>query len=249
MLRAEKFDLVLDFKDTLLPYLLGKPSNNWWLNRQARKIPSRYERYQHIIKLLHLPTVDFSYLPLYVREDNDRLMRKLHSKGLFNVQNILLISPGARFLMKRWPARYFAALISSIVKKEEMAVILVGDDFDCAAAHEIEPLLTNMDVINLCGKITQKELAILVERARLVISNDSATMHFASFYKRPVVGIFGPTNVAKYGSSLPTARIARLDLHCIPCEESICKYKRECLEKLTPEKVLPLALELLQKTI
>ncbi len=248
-LRTLKVDFVLDFRNTLIPYLLGCPSKSLWLNGRLRKIPSRYERYKLLKKLLSLPDVAPSDFPLYEIRDNDSLMRKLHSKGLFNLQNILLAAPGARLKTKRWPSQYFAELIRDILKKEDMIVVLVGDSFECDIAQDVERLLEGYEVINLCGKINQKELVILIERARLVLSNDSAVMHFSNYFQRPTVAFFGPTNVIKYGTSLPTLRIARLDLECSPCEQSKCFRKRECLEKLMPKDVLPLALELLQGRI
>lgn len=246
-LRKRKFDFVLDFRNTLIPYFIGRPSKSLWLNAQLRKIPSRYERYGCLKKLLSLPDVSTQFFPLYEKEDNDSLMRKLHSKGLYNVQNILLVAPGARLKTKRWPAQYFAALAKDIIAKEDMVVILVGDLLECAVAHDVEQGLEGYDVINLCGKIRQKELVILVERARLVLSNDSAVMHLANYFQRPIIAFFGPTNVIKYGAVLPTLRIARLDIDCMPCEKSKCFKNRECLEHLMPQDVLPLAWELLQK--
>ena len=245
-LRAKKVDFVLDFRNSLIPYLIGRPSKSLWLNAQLRKVQSRYERYILLKKLLLLPDVPPSFFSLYERGDNDSLMQKLHSKGLFNIQNLLLVAPGARLKTKRWPSRYFAALVKTIIEKEDMMVILVGDSFECDVANHVEQLLEGCDVINLCGKTTQKELVILIERARLVLSNDSAVMHLANYFKRPIVAFFGPTSVTKYGTSLPTLRIAQLDLECVPCERSKCVKNRECLEKLTPQAVLPLALELLR---
>ena len=48
--------------------------------------------------------------------------------------------------------------------------------------------------VDLVGKTSLKHLAALLERASLVVANDSGPMHIASALNRPLVVPFGPTN-------------------------------------------------------
>ena len=50
------------------------------------------------------------------------------------------------------------------------------------------------EVIDLSGKTDLLTLAALVRRARLLITVDSAPMHFAAAWETPQVALFGPTN-------------------------------------------------------
>ncbi len=53
---------------------------------------------------------------------------------------------------------------------------------------------TRSDVIDLSGKTDLLSLAALVRKARLLITVDSAPMHFAAAWGTPQVVLFGPTN-------------------------------------------------------
>jgi ADP-heptose:LPS heptosyltransferase len=50
------------------------------------------------------------------------------------------------------------------------------------------------DVIDLSGKTDLLTLAALVRKARLLVTVDSAPMHFAAAWGTPQVVLFGPTN-------------------------------------------------------
>lgn len=233
-----KYDFVIDFRNSLIPYLIFRPSRSLALNHMVRKIQSRYERIDFLIEYFELTRSDSSFLPLYRDSDNDSILRKVHSKGLFNVQNMLIVAPGSRGTEKRWPYLFFVELIRKIQQRYEMPVVLLGDSFDKGIADLLEAKLDEYDVVNLCGKITQNELAVIIEKARLVISNDSAIMHLANFYRRPTVGIFGPSNADHYGLESEKSRIARLD--------KVDFSKNPAFENLHPKYILPLALELLE---
>jgi ADP-heptose:LPS heptosyltransferase len=50
------------------------------------------------------------------------------------------------------------------------------------------------DVIDLSGKTDLLTLAAVVGKARLLVTVDSAPMHFAAAWETPQVVLFGPTN-------------------------------------------------------
>jgi heptosyltransferase-3 len=50
------------------------------------------------------------------------------------------------------------------------------------------------EVIDLSGKTDLLTLAALVRKARLLVTVDSAPMHFAAAWETPQVVLFGPTN-------------------------------------------------------
>lgn len=245
-LLKEHFDFVLDFRNTLIPYLVGQPSKSLALNNQLRRIRSRYERYKKLLELLDLPCVDVAHMPLYGQNDQDSLMRKIHSQGLFNLQNMVVVSPGARLPLKRWDDAHFAELIKRIKSTYDMDVVLVGDSFDAESIHAVEEQLRNIECVVFAGKLSQKELAVLIERARLVIANDSAIMHLANYYSRSVIGIFGPTDPAKYGHVSLTSRVASCNLSCQPCEKSVCE-SAACMHDLSVEDVYSFVEELMER--
>ena len=54
-------------------------------------------------------------------------------------------------------------------------------------------------VIDAIGRTSIATLMALVERSSLVIGSDSACVHMAVGFDRPLVALYGPTDVAKVG--------------------------------------------------
>jgi ADP-heptose:LPS heptosyltransferase len=247
MLSAEKYDFILDFRNSMVPYLLAKPSGSLSLNRALKKIDSRYKRYEALRTILQLPETDTRLLHLYTSLDCERLTELLRSRGVYSLQNIFLISPGARSHLKRWKAQYFAHVANAVCAQKELTVILVGDSYDADACRDVEALIETADVINLAGKITPRQFAFLVERSHVVLSNDSATMHLANYYSRPVVGVFGPTDPQKYGYISERSKVAAIDREWREVDALSDDEKRSLFDALTPDKVIPLVNELLNR--
>ena len=244
-LRAERYDFVLDFRNSLIPYLIGRPSRSLWLNAMVKKIPSRYQRIERLIELLGLPEPDPNELHLYSSLDCERLIRSLRSKGVYSLQNLLVIAPGARWELKQWPAEHFAKLITLLTEAWDLVPVLVGDAADRETCERVETMTDSAECINLCGKNPVGQFTFLVERARLVISNDSAAMHLANYYRRPVIGIFGPTDPEKYGYTSERSRIARPEKSWEDIQSLSDESKRKELAAIRPEYVFSLARELL----
>jgi ADP-heptose:LPS heptosyltransferase len=86
---------------------------------------------------------------------------------------------------------------------------------------------------------TLLELAALLERCSLMVSNDSGPMHIAAAMGTPVVGIFGPTNPrlqGPYGAKAVTVRNESLD--CLGCNLVVCPIGNPCMKDLTVQTVL-----------
>jgi len=245
-LKRKKYDFVLDFRNSMIPYLIGVPSGSLLLNAKINKIESRYKRYAYLLELLDLKENAMPRLNLYSKENRENFIKKIHSKGIFDLSNILLVGPGARYKFKRWPATYFVCLIKKILAKTNMQVVLVGDCFDKETCREISIGLIDVDVVDLSDVVNMNELSFLVERARLVLSNDSALMHLANYCKRPVLGIFGPTNPSQYGLVSETAQIVAPPNIFFVNAKSTDEDKMRSLSLVTPEKAFEVVLKLIK---
>ena len=93
---------------------------------------------------------------------------------------------------------------------------------------------------NSCG------VGALMQRAALVITNDSASLHLASALYIPTVAIFGPTDADKYGPTATQSRTIRRHLFCSPCEQALCRFSHECMRFISAEEVYEAAKQLLR---
>ena len=103
-----------------------------------------------------------------------------------------VICPGASAPVKRWPAERFAKIADYLIESHGWDVHVCGgadEDVDCqkmiAASNHPEKIISHV------GKTTFAEWSAIIEYARLVVGNDSATMHIAAGHRVPAVCIAG----------------------------------------------------------
>jgi ADP-heptose:LPS heptosyltransferase len=94
--------------------------------------------------------------------------------------------------------------------------------------------------VNLVGKTDLRQLVALLERAALVIANDSGPTHIAAALGRPLVTPYGPTNPVRTGPHGRDDSVIRLDIACSPCYSRKCSHT-SCLNWLGIDPVLTLA--------
>ncbi|MBL0926277.1 MAG: glycosyltransferase family 9 protein [Phycisphaerales bacterium] len=118
-----------------------------------------------------------------------------------------VIAPGAKWAGKRWPADRFAALIRAMLAESGTldAVAVVGTKDERGQCQPVLDLARrDRRVVDLMGRTSVGVLMAAIERARLVVANDSAAVHMAVGFGRPLVALYGPTRidlVGPYGRS------------------------------------------------
>ena len=147
-----------------------------------------------------------------------------------------VLMPGTNWETKRWPVEKFAGLVGPLRERFGLECVLAGGADAMAMAKDLP------GVMNLAGKTSLKQLTALLERAELVVANDSGPMHIAAALGRPLVTPFGPTNPVRTGPYGRMESVVRLDIPCSPCYSRYCSH-RSCLRWLGIEPVLRLAEE------
>ncbi|MBA3831383.1 MAG: putative lipopolysaccharide heptosyltransferase III [Chthoniobacterales bacterium] len=109
--------------------------------------------------------------------------------------DFIVIHPGSARAEKFWEARRWAEVANEFQAKEPARFVVTGgssameqDHIAQIKAHVQQPL------VDLSGRIDLLTLAALIQRARLLITVDSAPMHLAAAFGTPQVVLFGPTN-------------------------------------------------------
>jgi heptosyltransferase-1 len=153
-----------------------------------------------------------------------------------------VLAPGTNWPTKRWPIDRFAALPALLKQRFDLDSIVIGGPNETALARQIPSAL------NLAGQTNLRQLCALVERAAVVISNDSGPMHIAAAMNRPLVALFGPTNPTRTGPHDRPDAVLRLGLPCSPCYSRKCSHQ-SCLQWLTIDPVLQAIESQLQKAI
>lgn len=157
-------------------------------------------------------------------------------------KDIIAIAPGSVWSTKRYPIESYRELVESLIKKNE-TVILIGSKEDKTLCEYISTDLGDK-VKDLAGELSVVETICLLERAKLLVTNDSAPTHFGMCADIPVLTIYCST-VADFGFypyNQKSRYISYDNLDCKPCGVhgyDKCPIKTfPCGRKLTPDNVL-----------
>ena len=103
--------------------------------------------------------------------------------------------PGSARAEKFWEATRWAETIDHCAGATGMACVVTGgrSSIEQAQIAAIQAAARSRP-IDLSGKTNLLSLAALVRKARLLVTVDSAPMHFAAAWNTPQVVLFGPTN-------------------------------------------------------
>ncbi len=144
---------------------------------------------------------------------------------------------GAYGTAKRWPEERFAEVVGSLAAHGEADVVLVGTA-DAAGQQERIARLARAPVIRAAGRTDAIQLAAILARSRLLLTNDTGPMHLASAVGTPVVALFGSTDPAVCGSRGGPATVLYEKVACSPCYLRECPVPgHPCLDRLPVDRV------------
>jgi ADP-heptose:LPS heptosyltransferase len=167
-------------------------------------------------------------------------------------QRLVIIQPGASDARRCWPAARFAAVADALV--EEGALVAInGSAGEAALAGQVLGAMHHR-AIDLSGKTTLGALCGLLERAALVVSNDSGPLHMALALERPCVGIYWFTNLVESAPLCQGWHRAALStrVDCPVCgQENLatrCGHDVSFVDDVTLEEVTALAIDSFRAT-
>ncbi len=237
-LKADRYDLVVDLRQTLFSVFLGARDRSSLFAKPPKSLVHMKDRHLWKLKSLGLDIDDTRGPSVMFSEDDRNYVNRLFNRWqIKDGQLIVALSPGARNMTKRWEKEAYRQLAGRLPKEYNAKIIMVGDRQDELLAQEIISRIEPAP-LNAAGKTGIGQLAFLLTKCRLLVSNDSAPMHLAWAVNTPVVAIFGPTSHKKYAPAGPDDIMLRKDLACSPCEKSLCpKGTRRCMKLISAEDV------------
>ncbi len=125
-----------------------------------------------------------------------------------------VLVPGSAWETKRWHVEGFRRTVRYLGGRGYHVVLLGGPE-DAAINRRVAD---GLDVIDLAGKTSISDAMTIVEHAKLVVCNDSMSLHMASAFKIPTVAVFCATSLALgFGPWKNNARVVEKKLDCKPC--------------------------------
>ena len=212
--RAEKYDLVVDFqgamKSAILAQLSGATKRYGFAEAWEKPASLFYTHPIHVeqrhvvnrnvalaVQVAKKEFNDFQGGFYKLGPENDdlqlwaaRKLRQLDLAGQFAILN-----PGAGWGAKQWPADRYAEVARALGQLGMRSLINYGPG-EQALAQEVE---SKSEGHAIAASFTISELIAITQRASLFIGGDTGPMHLAALMHVPVVAIFGPTDPARNG--------------------------------------------------
>lgn len=196
------------------------------------------DRYLRVGTLLGFETTspDFTLPPRPEAEAIvERLLREVCGAG---AAAPVVIAPAALWETKRWRPESFAAVARHFLALGR-PVLLVGAPGEVAECDHIAAMAPGAQV--LAGRTSLADLAALLARAGVILTNDSGPMHLAAALGRPVIAVFGPTHPVWVGPYGRPDSVRRAGTACSPCylrDLSRCPHDHACMREVAPQTVI-----------
>lgn len=259
-LQEEDFDYVIDLHHNLrtlkVKRALGKSSfsfnklniEKWLLTTfKYNKLPDVHivDRYLETVSSFGVKN-DGAGLDYFISKDEALNISDIPTSHHAGYIGIVI---GATYNTKRYPVHKVKELCALV----DHPIILLGGKEDYDNACEIASI-DPIKIYNACGKFSLNESADIVQKAKLIVSNDTGLMHIAAAFKRPIISLWGNTvpefgMYPYYGNNYLSRReqtpydiIEIKNLKCRPCSK--IGYKKcplghfKCMENIQPEIIL-----------
>ncbi len=206
-----------------IPCRVGfRQSPGWFLYHQTAVRDTRAHEVERILSLLRAFSLEprqYAGRPrvTYGEAARHKARALLRRHRLDTPQPLFLVCPGSVWFTKRWTVEGYAGLVRTL-ERDYGRVLICGSPDDRAVTQAVQRRAGGRGV-DLAGQADLQTFVALLDRARVVVSNDSAPMHLAVARGVPVVAIFCATTPSLgYGPYSPHSFIVeRNALGCRPC--------------------------------
>jgi len=207
-------------------------------NKNLHPLTSTFERYRNVF---HDLGFDFKLDFTGIFPNQPVLAQNILSMTGPKKEKWIGIAPFASYFNKMYPLQKMEEVIQSLLKDVGNRLIVFGGPEDASAITTWAEKYPG--IIIAAGKLNLDDELKLMAHLDVMISMDSANMHFASLVNVPVVSVWGPTHIyfgfMGWGQTVENA--AQLDLYCRPCslfgQKPCYRGDHACMENLSPSLI------------
>lgn len=176
----------LGYKNEKFGFLLSLPL------KDLRALGTKHEA-EYCMDVLKAIGVKHDDLDIFVplQKEAEGWMFNWMQENNLKPNEFIVVHPGASDLTKCWPTANFALLMDRLAERYALKIVLMGSLQTVPSAEEIlRQARQTSQILNLTGKTSVAQMASLLRRARLLISNDSGPVHVAAGVGTNVISLF-----------------------------------------------------------
>jgi heptosyltransferase-2 len=264
-LKAERFDLAVILHPTArthwVVFLAGIPKRLGFDRKMGVLLTDRVPDKKHLglrheidytlglLKYIGVKTAGRGmHIPLNGASE-EKIDSVFSRAGLGKSDKIVTIHPGASCPSKKWPAERFAEAAGRIASECGARIAVITGPADREIGRKVASLI-RAGCVDLSGDTTVADVASVLRRSALFISNDSGPVHMACAVGTPVIAIFGRSDRGlsprRWGPSNGSDIVLHKDVGCMECLAHNCLLGFRCLDSITVDDVVVSAKELLK---
>ncbi len=249
--RQRRYDAVFDLfgnpRSALLTWLSGAPTRVGFLFRGRQhayniKVEPRGDRVHEVefnldaLRALQIPIVT-TKLHVAVDAASENFAAQFWREQDLENRLVIGLNVSGGWYTKRWPLEAFAQLGDRLRRELSAVALLLWGPGELDDVKTITQMMREPSLV--APSTNLKQLAALLSRLTLLVSNDSGPLHLAAAMGTPVVGIYGPTRPDLQGPWGDGHEIvAKAGLPCLGCNGVTCKIvTHDCMKELEGEVV------------
>jgi len=251
-IQSESYDAVLDlqglFKSAAIAFFaksnikLGICNMRELSNKVSKPVIGEHaqghivERYLDTARAIGCRVKDVTFPIEIPREEIYNARDIMKNAGLDENKPYVVFAVGANWENKRWRTDFFAELGDWLYNLKVIPVLIGGGETDFKIAADIYAAMQNSPV-NLVNKTNLKQLAYVIENARLVIGGDTGPVHLAAGLKIRTLMLMGPTDANRNGPYGQIQNAIEVDRDCKGCWKRACPKNEDCLANISVKQV------------
>ncbi len=241
------FRLVLHTFLARIPFRIGFETNagsKKLLNLAVPNNTAQHEtqRYLDVIRALDIEVTDDEPEVFVDSASTAWANNFLEDQKLNNNNPIIGLNPGAATTYRRWHASNFAVLGDRLHETYGAHIVITTGPREGELAHQVATQMSRPAVI--VNQATPMQLAALLQRCNLYISNDTGPMHLSTAVKTPTIAVFGASNLIQWAP--PWDKHAVVAREACPFMKTLSSKEwdthtdraRENFEAITPDTVM-----------
>ena len=207
-------------------------------DHNLKPISSSVDLYASVLENFNF-RLDKKKLDFFLPDNDEAIAESFLQK---TKKKIITISPGTSWFTKQYPAEYYKKIIRHFLDNYDVRIVLIGTEQEKNLTAELASV-SEHEILDLGGRTTLIESAVIIKHSDLFISGDCGPMHIAAAFEVPQMALFGPTHPKLGFAPLNrNAKVLTLNLDCSPCSlhgnKSCPKGHFRCMNDLSPDLVL-----------
>ncbi len=156
-------------------------------------------------------------------------------------REVVLLHATGSWPSKVWPAEHFAAVAKGLAAAERTVLVFWGPG-EKEGAQKVADI--SAGACRLLPQTTILQGAAIIERCKLMVTNDTGPKHIAQALGVPTVCVYGPTWRECWGPGGERNVEIQREVDCGPCDKTECEDPH-CMHGVKPAEVLEAARGLL----